>query len=187
MKSFSSFNPQPASNSTVLKHAFNEQLEDFSMVEMGKKIKFLAPHLWDLLDVLLDADPTCRRAAPKAGKSQVDEDAEMDLGEIGGEGSQCRDRQVDWADLDIDQMESDISDDDGNTEQSPQSMLNLPRTIFDSQEVPSSSGSESNATDKITASKPHKPTWRHHKQNPAKQNAVLLAIVSPNISVTSLI
>ena len=34
-----------------------DQLESFSMVEMGKKIKELAPNLWTLLGVLLDADP----------------------------------------------------------------------------------------------------------------------------------
>ena len=46
-----------------------EQLEGFSMVEMGKSIKALAPNLWNLLGVLLDADLACERAAPNIGKS----------------------------------------------------------------------------------------------------------------------
>jgi hypothetical protein len=67
------------------------------MVEMGKKVKGLAPHLWALLGVLLDADPACRRTAPKAGPSAVDEDAEMDLGEIGSEARPATDNEEDWA------------------------------------------------------------------------------------------
>jgi hypothetical protein len=53
-------------------------------VEMGKKTKELTPNLWTLLGVLLDADPAQKRTAPRTGPSIV-EDAEMDLGEIGGD------------------------------------------------------------------------------------------------------
>jgi len=35
-----------------------EQLEDFSMVDMGKNIMIIGPFLWDLLGILLDADHT---------------------------------------------------------------------------------------------------------------------------------
>jgi len=51
-------------NSSILMLAFISclsQLESFSMVEMGKKVKILAPHLWALLGVFLDADPAHRR------------------------------------------------------------------------------------------------------------------------------
>jgi hypothetical protein len=37
-------------------HACLEQLKNFSMVDMGKKIKEAAPCLWDLLGVLLDTN-----------------------------------------------------------------------------------------------------------------------------------
>jgi len=60
-----------------------EQLEGFSMVEMGKSIKAFTLNLWNLLDVLLDAH---RRAAPNMWRSHVDKDVEMDLGEIGMRG-----------------------------------------------------------------------------------------------------
>lgn len=58
----------------------------------GQDIMTIAPFLWDFLGVLLDADPTQWQAAPKVGKSQVNEDVEMDLGEIGTEDRQYRER-----------------------------------------------------------------------------------------------
>jgi hypothetical protein len=45
-------------------HASLEQLENFSMVDMRKKIKEATPSLWELLGVLLDANLTRRRTAP---------------------------------------------------------------------------------------------------------------------------
>ena len=44
-------------------HAYLEQLENFSMVDMGKKIKEVAPCLWELLGVLLDANLTRQHPA----------------------------------------------------------------------------------------------------------------------------
>jgi hypothetical protein len=82
-----------------------EQLEGFSMVEMGKSIKALAPDLWNLLGVLLDANPARRRAVLNMGRSRVDEDVEMDLGEIGTEGSRPNEQEENWADLDAEAVE----------------------------------------------------------------------------------
>jgi hypothetical protein len=60
------------------------------MVDMGKKIKKAAPCLWELLGVLLDANLTRRRAAPKLKKTYVEEDLEMemDLGAMGSSKSE---------------------------------------------------------------------------------------------------
>ena len=56
-----------------------EQLKSFSMVDMSKKIKEGAPSLWELLGVLLDADPTHCCAAPKLKKAHVDEDVKISV------------------------------------------------------------------------------------------------------------
>lgn len=87
-------------------HANLEQLKSFSMGDMGKKIKTVAPNLWTLLGVLLDARSISRRRAkPKVGHStQPNEDVEMSFEGIGG-------TEEEWADLDGDEEdESDASE-----------------------------------------------------------------------------
>jgi|SRR5882762_1109510 len=63
----------------------------------------VAPRLWALLGVLLDADPDRRRTAPAKAHSAVDEETEMDLGQIGGEGSCRAEGEPSWENL----MDSD--------------------------------------------------------------------------------
>jgi hypothetical protein len=57
------------------------QLESFSIARMGITIQKIAPNLWNLLGILLDANPSRRRAAPD-GPDGVDEDVEMELADI---------------------------------------------------------------------------------------------------------
>ena len=153
-----------------------EQIEGFSMVEMGKSIKLLAPDLWNLLGVLLDANTARRRAAPSAGGPCIDEDTEMDLGEIGIDGEQQNKREEEWAALDDEVVESSDSEED--EELSNDALLGVAGTISDPSAAPAaSSDSDSDIEDKMTAPK-HAPKKRRHKQKPKKRNAVLIAIVS---------
>jgi hypothetical protein len=92
-------------------HSDLGQLEDFSMVNMGKKIKGLTPDLWWVLGVLLDAKGSRRQATPDAGGHIINEDIEMDLGEIGGEGGKGN-AEENWADLAADGESSDSEDDE---------------------------------------------------------------------------
>jgi hypothetical protein len=148
------------------------QLESFSMVEMGKKVKGFAPYLWALLGVLLDADPARRRTAPKAGPSAVDEDAEMDLGEIGGEDRPATDNEEDWAQLEGSNTESESSDDDEPHQ---------PAGPWDDTEQSSDDNFHADSEDDTPQTKKATKQRRCRKQNPAKQNAALLAIVSQNL------
>ena len=96
-------------------HACLEQLKNFSMVDMGKRIKEATPHLWELLGVLLDANLTCQCAAPELKKTYVKEDVEMDLGEIGTEGAQQEEQAENWGNLDASDSESSSSEDEDNS------------------------------------------------------------------------
>jgi hypothetical protein len=130
--------------------------------------------LWNLLGVLLDANPARRRAAPNMGRSRVDEDFEMDLGEIGTEGSQPNEREENWADLDAEAVESSDSEDD-EEDIRDDVLLGVAGTILD----PSAAGSdsESDVEEETTVPK-QAPKKRRRKQKPEKLNAVLIAIVS---------
>ena len=151
-----------------------EQLEGFSMVEMGKSIKALAPDLWNLLGVLLDADPARRRAAPNIGGSHVNEDVEMDLGEIGMEGSRQNEREENWADLDAEAVELSDSEDD-EEDICDDILLGAAGTILD----PLAAGSDSESdVEKETTAPKQAQKKRRRKQKPEKRNAVLIAIVS---------
>lgn len=132
-----------------------EQIETFSMVKMGKDIKRLSPHLWKILGVLLDANPARRRAAPTLRRAST-ADVEMDLGEIGGEGAQEVEKDQ-WADLVDDNGSSD-------SEQSE-----------DEQEL---AGPQSDSDDQSEGESRRPQKTRRRKQNPARRNAILLAIVS---------
>jgi hypothetical protein len=129
-----------------------EQLENFSMLDMGKKIKEAAPCLWELLGVLLDANFTRRHAAPKLKKTYFEEDVEMDLGEIGTEGAQQEEQGENWADLEASDAESSSSEDEDE-------------------------GESSDITDDEDEHSEHRKRQRRRKQDPAKRNAVLLAVV----------
>jgi hypothetical protein len=56
------------------------QLETFSITQMGVKIREVAPNLWNLFGILLDADPNRRRTVPS--DEAMDEDVEMELVDI---------------------------------------------------------------------------------------------------------
>ena len=141
---------------------------------MGKNIMAIAPFLWDLLGVLLDADPTRRRVAPKVRKSQVNEDVEMDLGEIGTEDTQYRERNENWAALEGDEAESSSEEEDEAEEAIPL-MPFLSSSHTSGEQAESSSETDSDGSGAHHVRGPKKRTRR--KQNPAKRNAVLLAIV----------
>ena len=140
-----------------------EQLEGFSMVEMGKSTKALAPNLWNLLGVLLDADPAHRQAVLNMGRSHVEEDVEMDLGEIGTEGSWQNEQEENWADLDPEAVESSDSEDDEDTHNNL--LLGAVGTILDP--LATGSDSESDVEEEMTMSKQAQKK-RQHKQNPEK-------------------
>jgi hypothetical protein len=56
------------------------QLKTFSIAQMGVKIREVAPNLWALFGILLDADPNRRRTAPS--DKTMDEGVEMELADI---------------------------------------------------------------------------------------------------------
>ena len=58
-----------------------EQLEMFSIAQMGQKIRELAPSLWALLGTLLDANTSRRRVAPNE-QMDIDEGFERELSDI---------------------------------------------------------------------------------------------------------
>jgi hypothetical protein len=58
------------------------QLETFSITQMGVKIQEVAPNLWDLFGILLDADPNRRRTAPSNRDGVTDENVEIELTDI---------------------------------------------------------------------------------------------------------
>jgi hypothetical protein len=132
-----------------------DQLESFSMVETGNRIKHKAPNLWDLLGILLDANPDRRRAKPQINHV-ADEDVEMDLGEIGG----LKDDWEQWHKLLSDDEESDGEHEDDADD-------NAPATL--------SSDEDDNSEDEGPVRSEKK---KRRRQNPAKRNAVLLAVVS---------
>jgi hypothetical protein len=112
-----------------------------------------------LLGQLLDVNPNRKRAAPSAVRTAVDEDAEMDLGEIGGEKHKAAKGEEDWAVL-----ESEIEDSDSESE--------------------ADNSDSNNSSDDVVVneldSRGQKPRHarQRRKQNPLKRNAVLMSIVS---------
>ena len=139
-----------------------EQLETFSMVEMGKKIKELTPNLWMLLGQLLDVNPNRKRAALSTAHTTVDEDAEMDLGEIRGKGHTASKGEEDWSMLESEREDSDIS----NSESEAEDLDSTDSSDDDVINEPDSRGQ-----------KP-RHVHRRQKQNPSKRNAILMSIVS---------
>ena len=74
------------------------------MQEAAAKMKKCAPNLWDLVNSLLDAQPSHRRARPDPDVEMEEQlEREMDLGECGGD-------NMDLMDVDDDQGESDEVD-----------------------------------------------------------------------------
>ena len=61
-------------------HTGLSQLEGFSISELGHNIQQIAPHLWHLVGSMLDVVPDRRRTRPS--NMMVDEDIEMELGDI---------------------------------------------------------------------------------------------------------
>ena len=154
------------------------------MVDMGKKIKEAALCLWELLGVLLDANLTRRCAAPKIKKTYVDnnvkEDLGMDLGEIGTEGAQQEDleRVENWADLDASDTESSGSEDEDDSE--PSEVFSGVWNQFNP-EIETAELDSDITDDEYDIHLPQcckKQTRRCQKQDPAKRNAVLIAVVS---------
>ena len=56
------------------------QLKTFSITQMGVKIQEVAPNLWDLFGIQLDADPNWQCTAPS--DKVTDEDVEIELADI---------------------------------------------------------------------------------------------------------
>jgi hypothetical protein len=68
------------------------QLETFSITQMGVKIQEVAPNLWGLFGILLDADPNRRRTAPS--NEATDENVEVELTDIAREPNKTLSRRV---------------------------------------------------------------------------------------------
>jgi hypothetical protein len=81
------------------------------MVDMGRKLRGMVPKLWQLLGVMLDANTERRRAKLVKWQGTVQEDVDMDLGEIGGEGSSKTATEEDWDKLFDADNESECSSD----------------------------------------------------------------------------
>ena len=142
-------------------HADLDQVETFSMVKMGNDLKRMSPYLWRILGVLLDS-PLRQWAAPNLHHTST-EDVEMDLGEIGGEGAQEVEHDH-WADL----VDSDESSCDEQSEDEQENIAD--KHSMHGVQSDSDYESESNTS--------HPQKKRQQKQNPARHNAILLAIVS---------
>lgn len=129
------------------------------MVDMGKSIKALAPYLWDLLGVLLDADPAHRCMKPQVRKLNVNEDVEINLGMIGAEGKQYEEWIENWADLEADDIESSSFEDEDK--------LHIPFLgLLDASNESAESGLDSDSDDSDDGST--NCSKKHQKQDPAK-------------------
>ena len=168
------------------------QLENFSMVDMGRKLRGMVPKLWQLLGVMLDANTEHRRAKLVKGQRTVQEDVDVNLGEIGGEESSKMAAKEDWDKLFDTDNESECSSDSDSEDGSP-SIATNPSQVRPSHPDTSSSTanltstplapgqSESSDDDVDDREAPRNTKRRRRKQNAAKRNAVLLAIVSTEI------
>ena len=58
------------------------QLEEFSIMRMGQQIQELAPNIWVLLGVLLDADHLQRKWKLEENPLNLDMDVDVDLSDI---------------------------------------------------------------------------------------------------------
>lgn len=139
-----------------------EQIEEFSMIQLGKDIKNKAPYLWEIIGVLLDTNLNRRRVAPYLGRPEGEDVSMENLNDGDGEGK--KGVIAGWEDLV-----------DGNeTSDSEQSEEQLP-IIFESSllhsDLESSSGED--AEDGEPTKKAHRG-----KKNPGKRHAILIAIVS---------
>ena len=107
------------------------------------------------------------------GRSCVDEDVEMYLGEIGTEGSQENEWEENWVDLDPEAVE--LSDSEDNEDTCNNILLGAAGTILD----PLASGNDPESDVEVEMTVPKQAQKkRQYKQKPEKRNAVLLAIVS---------
>ena len=131
------------------------QLEDFSIARMGQRIQELAPHLWVLLGVLLDADHLQRKRKLEENPSNLDMDVDVDPSDIA------------MAMFGNDGSNDDESDDEGLDDSTDSST--------DEAEIEGSDheGAEADNEGECTPPKRH-----YRKQNAARRNTILLFIVS---------
>jgi hypothetical protein len=126
------------------------QLEDFSIMQMGRKIQDLAPNLWTLLGSLLDVEPARRRTAP--ADETIDEDTEMELADIA--------------------MVVDGNDDGSDESEGEETEEEVGESAAASSECATSD-------DEAQMQQPDTTKKRHYrKQNRARRNAALMYIVS---------
>jgi len=98
------------------------------------------------------------------GRSHVDEDVEMDLGEIGTEGNRPNEQEDNWADLDAKAVESSDSEDD-KEDICNDVLLGVAGTILE----PSAAGSDSESDVEEETTMPKRAQKkRRRKQKPEK-------------------
>ena len=139
------------------------QLEDFSIARMGHKIQEVAPNLWQLLGDLLDADPLHRQAS-MGGDTNIEMEVDIEPSNIAAaifgndEGSDD---------------EGEGSDEEGDVASG---------AVGESADA--EDGTTENLGDTEEGAAADKGSRKHHyrKKNPARRNAVLLFIVSVNIT-----
>lgn len=174
------------------------QIEDFSLVDMGKDIKKIVPNVWELIGALLDASSNRRWAAPVADETAVDEDVAMDLGEIGEEGHVDDERQDHLEGSDAESSDDDgDSDGDGdnsdrhnnNNDDNGESSdgtghaqgngsRNMLSDLGAGEIDAEASDDESEDEARHSGATGGRQRRRRRKQDPAKRNAALIAIVS---------
>jgi hypothetical protein len=141
------------------------QLENFSVTQMGSKIQEIAPNIWTLLGILLDANTSRRQVALRQGM-EVDEDVDIELGDIAmgvfgnDDGSDESDALEDGEDKGQDGNELETED---------------PQSVTD---VGSSHETLDDGADGDEDGGEQLPKCHYRKQNRAGRNAALLFIVS---------
>jgi hypothetical protein len=133
------------------------QLETFSISQMGVKIREVAPNLWNLFGILLDADPNRRRTAPGPSDEVMDEDVEMELADIATA---------------VSGNDEGSEDEDSGGEGGGEA---------DAGEMGHGNDVEPDGTQAGMEPPPLKKR-RYRKQNRARRNGILLFIVSPGLT-----
>jgi hypothetical protein len=159
------------------------QLENFSIAQMGQTIQKIAPNLWNLLGVLLDANSLSRRRAAPEELHGLDEDVEMELGDI-ATAAFGNDEGSEWSG-------AEDEDDNGDGDIAPYIAMSVDNVNDGADEAANDEAEMARANDSGdgVADEPAEhdskdghagPQQKRHyrKQNPGKRNAALLFIVS---------
>jgi hypothetical protein len=102
----------------------------------------------------------------------------MDLGEIGTEGAQQGERVENWADLDASDAESSSSEDEDESSEVFSGLWNPLNPEGETVEIDSDGTDDEDDEDDMHSQHCTGKKQRRRKQDPAKRNAILLAVVS---------